>query len=240
VARWSRVRGSVDAAPEVPRPGAAARRPLTEVDTRLLLRDVGIPVVPARHVHSAEEAARAAADFGVPVAMKIVSADIPHKTDVGGVLLAVETDAAPAAYDEILASCARARPTAGLDGVLVSPMRPPGTELLVGVTRDPQWGLVLAVALGGVLVEVLDDAVLEPLPVDVDLARAMLDRLRGAAVLRGVRGSPAADLARVAEVVAGVGRLAESLGGDLDALEVNPLRVRGSDIEALDALVTWR
>ena len=172
--------------------------------------------------------------------MKIVSADIPHKTDVGGILLAVETDAAPAAYDEIVAACARARPTAGLDGVLVSPMRPPGTELLVGVTRDPQWGLVLAVALGGVLVELLDDVVLEPLPVDVGLARTMLDRLRGAAVLRGVRGSPAADLDRVAEVIAGLGRLAESLGGDLDALEVNPLRVHGSDVEALDALLTWR
>lgn len=222
---------------------AVAAEPLSEVRAQALLSAAGVPVVPSWHVHSAEEAAKAAADHGAPVALKIVSADIGHKSDIGGVRLGVDPDEAAVAYDDIVAACARACPEAGLDGVLVAPMRPPATELLVGVTRDPDWGLLLAVGLGGVLVEVLDDVVLAPLPADEPTVRSMLARLRGAALLAGVRGRPAADLDAVAAAVAGIGRLAEALeaqhGDVFDALEVNPLRVDGATVEALDALVTW-
>lgn len=244
VADWSARRA-------VPQPAATrvvvpaiAAEPLSEATARDLLVAAGVPVVPSWHVRSADEAAKAAAECGSPVAMKIVSADIGHKSDIGGVRLGVAPDAAAASYDAVLAAVTEARPDARLDGVLVSPMRPPATELLVGVTRDPDWGLMLAVGFGGVLVEVLDDVVLAPLPADEAAVTRMLSRLRGAALLEGFRGRPAADRDAVARAIAGIGRLAEALVDQhpeaFDALEVNPLRVDGATVEALDALVTWR
>lgn len=244
VGDWSRRRLRPLARPGALELPAVEPRPLSEVEARDLVAAAGVPVVPARHVHGPEEAERAVAELGAACAFKIVSADIAHKSDVGGVRLGVERHAAAATYDEVVSACAAALPQARLDGVLVSPMRPPATELLVGVTRDPDWGLLLAVGLGGVLVEVLDDVALAPLPLDAGRATELLEGLRGAALLRGVRGRPAADLPRLAEVVACVGRAAQALdaatGGRLESLEVNPLRVHGSEIEALDALVAWR
>lgn len=118
-------------------------------------------------------------------------------------------------------------------------MRRGGTELLAGIVRDPQWGLMLAVAVGGVFVEVLRDSALAPLPVTPQQAREMLDRLRGTALLRGARGTVPGDLDSLAGVIARLADLALALGDDLESLEVNPLLVRGTVIEALDAVVTW-
>jgi len=126
-----------------------------------------------------------------------------------------------------------------VEGVLVSPMRHGGTELLAGVVRDPQWGPVLAVALGGIFVEVLEDSALAPLPVTPGQARGLLEGLRGRAVLQGSRGTAPADLDALAAVIARIGDLALALGDDLESVEVNPLRVDGPAIEALDAVVTW-
>jgi len=212
----------------------------SEDAARRMLAEAGLPVVPARLVTSAEEAVKAAADFGSPLALKISSADILHKTDIGGVRLNVAASEAAVreAYQAVTAAAA-AVPGARVEGVLVSPMRADGTELLVGAVRDPQWGPVLAIALGGVFVEVLRDSVLTPLPVTPARARAVLERWRGVALLQGARGTPPADLDAVATVVARIGGLAVALGDDLESLEVNPLRVDGAAIEALDAVVTW-
>lgn len=244
VADWSRRRELEAAEPDpVPvRPRAVERVPQSEAETRRLLEEAGVPVVAARHVHSGPEAEAAAREFGGRVAMKIVSAQIAHKSDLGCVRLGVAPGEAAAAYDAIVAagSAPEAR-GAELDGVLVSPMLDAaGVELLVGVTRDDDWGPVLTVALGGVLVEVLDDVALTPLPVSPGRARALLESLRGSALLRGVRGRPPTDIDRLAEVISAVGALAEELGPDLEALEVNPLRAEGDRIEALDALLVWR
>jgi succinyl-CoA synthetase beta subunit len=119
-------------------------------------------------------------------------------------------------------------------------MRRGGIELLVGVVRDPGWGPTLAVALGGIFVEVLRDSALSPLPVTPARARHLLESLRGAAVLAGTRGARPADLDRLAATVARVGDLALALGDDLESIEINPLWVDGCEIEALDAVVTWR
>jgi succinyl-CoA synthetase beta subunit len=129
---------------------------------------------------------------------------------------------------------------ARVDGVLVAPMRSGGLELFVGCTRDPQWGPVIAVGLGGVWVEVLQDVALRPLPIGAAEVRRMFSELRGAKLLAGVRSMPAADLDAVSQAVARIGDAAVALGPDLEALEVNPLWVRGSDVEALDALAVWR
>ena len=222
----------------VPAPGLR-RGKWSEPAVRALLAEAGIPVVPARLAGSAEEAVKAAADLGGPLAVKIVSADILHKSDIGGVRLDVpaDEDAVRAAYQAVTAA---APDGARVEGVLVSPMRRGGTELLVGVVPDPQWGPVLAVAIGGVFVEVLRDSALAPLPVTRGQAGRLLDRLRGRAVLDGVRGAASADLDALTAVIARIGDLALALGDSLGSLEVNPLLVDGARIEALDAVLTWR
>jgi len=244
VAWWSdatRTGLEATAAAAVPVPAAALRHgPWSEDAARRLLLDAGIPVVPARLVSSGDDAVKAAAEFGRPVCLKVVSPQILHKTDIGGVRLDVPADenAVRAAFSDVLAAAARVD-GASVEGVLVSPMRRGGTELLVGVVRDPHWGPMLAVAIGGVLVEVLKDSALASLPVTPGQARALLDKLRGRAVLDGVRGTAPADLDALAAVIARTGDLALALGDDLESLEINPLRVDGAAVEALDAVVTW-
>jgi len=241
---WStatRDAGDSPAAATVPVPDAALRHGQWSEDAaRRLLADAGIPVVPARLVTSADDAAKAAAEFGGPVCLKVVSPQILHKTDIGGVRLDVPAAEAAVreAFDAVTAAAARVD-GAVVEGALISPMRRGGTELLVGVVRDPHWGPMLAVALGGVFVEVLKDSALAPLPVTPAQARGLLDGLRGRAVLDGVRGAAPADLDALAAVIARVGDLALALGDDLESLEINPLRVDGRAVEALDAVVTW-
>ncbi|MFP5071645.1 acetate--CoA ligase family protein [Pseudonocardia nantongensis] len=219
---------------------SACRGAWSEPAARRLLAAAGVPVVPGELVGTADEAVAAASRIGGPVACKLVSPDVLHKSGVGGVVLGVQGDDAVRAAHSAVTLAAAAVPGARVTGVLVSPMRRGGTELLVGVVRDPQWGPILAVAFGGALVEVLGDSVLSPLPVSPERAAAMLRRLRGAAVLDGVRGAAPVDVDAVAAVVARVGDLALALGDELESLEINPLRVDGSAVEALDAVVTWR
>jgi acyl-CoA synthetase (NDP forming) len=213
----------------------------SEDAARRLLEQAGVPVIPARLVTTADEATRAAAGFGVPVSVKVVSPQISHKSDIGGVRLDVPPDdgAVREAFRAVTAAGARLD-GAIVDGALVSPMRRGGVELLAGVVRDPDWGPMLAVALGGVFVEVLQDSALAPLPVSVERVGGLLRQLRGAPLLRGYRGAPAADLGALSAVIARIGDLAVALGDDLESLEVNPLWVAGSAVEALDAVVTWR
>ncbi|MEN3540576.1 acetate--CoA ligase family protein [Microbispora sp. ZYX-F-249] len=205
-----------------------------------LLASAGIPVVPGELVYDEESAVAAAVGFGYPVVLKVAADGLGHKSDVGGVRLGLAgARAVGRAYREVVAAAA-AVPGAGRVGALVQPQRGGGVELLVGVVRDPAWGLTLAVGLGGIWVEALRDTALRVLPVDAAEVRRALDELRGAALLRGARGAEPADLDAVAEVVARVAAFAGSLGDDLESLEINPLLVRGSRVEALDALITWR
>ena len=247
VAWWSDVTRSPATAAEiapsgpVPVPAPDERRgQWSEHEARRLLSDAGIPVVPARLARSADEAVMAAAEIGRPLAVKTVSAGIVHKSDIGAVRLAVPWDEAAVreAYRAVTAAAASARPGAAAD-VLVSPMRAGGTELLVGVVRDPVWGPVLAVAVGGIFVEVLQDSALAPLPVTPAQACRMLGTLRGRGLLDGVRERAPADLTALSAVIARIGDLAVALGDELESLEVNPLWIDGATIEALDAVVTW-
>jgi acyl-CoA synthetase (NDP forming) len=200
----------------------------------------GVPVVPATLARSESQAITAARDFGGRTVLKIASAQIQHKTEVRGVALDLEGDAAvSSAYREILRSVAQLRPDAQIDGVLVSPMRRGRVELFVGVRRDPQWGPVLALGLGGIWVEALDDTSLRTLPLAVHDVLDMLGELRGSKLLDGYRGTPAVDRLVVAATIVAIGNCALALGPDLLALEINPLSVSGSTLEALDALVVW-
>jgi acyl-CoA synthetase (NDP forming) len=223
------------------RAGVGGPRPTTEADVRALLESAGVPVTPSRLATTAEEAVIAATALGLPAALKVASPDIAHKTEAGGVALDLRRPEEVAdAFAAIAASVARAAPSARVDGVLVSPMRTGGVELLVSVRRDPAWGPVLAVGLGGVWVEVLEDAALRLLPVAVEDVEEALGELRGAALLRGARGRAPVSVRRVAEVAVAIAAVAEGLGDALDTLEINPLWAAGEQVEVLDALIVWR
>jgi len=234
--RWQEGRGRVplmNARPSAADLGPAAA--WSESRARDLLAEAGIPVVPGQLARSADEAVAAAAAVGRPVAMKISSAQITHKSDIGGVALGLDSDdAVRAAYARIAAAAGKAGDGAG--EVLVTAMRTGGVEVLAGVSVDPGFGPVLAVGLGGVFVEILSDVSLRVLPVDPDEVGRMFTELRSLPLLTGARGAAVADLGALAKVISDIGELACSLPG-LQALEVNPLWVCGDRIEALDALV---
>ena len=237
--RWAENRGRVRAAAPAaaPGPGAGRARAWSEDAARRLLAGTGVPVVPGGLAGSADEAAEIARRVGLPVALKICSAQITHKSDIGGVALGLSSEAEVRAGYEKVRAAGEAVPEARIDGVLVTPMRSGGTELLAGVTVDPTFGPVLAVGLGGIWVELLDDTSLRLLPVDAAEVKRMLGELRGLPLLQGARGTRPADLDAVAEAIAGLGEVALSLNGTLRALEVNPLWVNGDQVEALDVLV---
>jgi succinyl-CoA synthetase beta subunit len=221
------------------RPGTGAK-PKDEREALAHLAAHGVPVVPQKLAQSGEEAANHARELGGLVALKVLSPDIAHKTEAGGVALGLEGNAAVAGgFDRILASARTHTPQARIEGVLVAPMRTGGIELLVGVARDPVWGPVLALGLGGIWTELLADTALCLLPAQPDEIIRACHSLRAAKIFKGYRGSPATDLDRLAEVISAIGDAALALGPELAALEVNPLYVRGSEIEALDALAVW-
>jgi acyl-CoA synthetase (NDP forming) len=211
----------------------------SEYRAAAFLAEHGIPVVPHALVSDPQAAADAADSLGYPVVVKLAADDIEHKSDIGGVKVGLSSAAeVTAAYADVV----RAGREAGADvrGALVQPMRPEGIELLVGIVTDPAWGQVLAVGLGGIWVEILRDTAVSVLPVDREQVRQSLRGLRGARLFDGARGAQKADLDAVADTIAAVAALAGRLGDRLEALEINPLLVRGSQVEALDALITWR
>jgi acetate---CoA ligase (ADP-forming) len=236
--RWTENRGRVRTA--VSRPVARSSgtaEAWSEEAARRLLAASGVPVVPGGLAGSADEAVEIARRVGLPVAVKICSAQITHKSDIGGVALGLASEAeVRAAYEKVRAA-GDAVPDAQVEGVLVTPMRSGGTELLAGVTVDPAFGPVLAVGLGGIWVELLHDTSLRLLPVDAAEVKRMLGELRGLPLLQGARGTRPANLDAVAEAIAGLGETALSLNGSLRALEVNPLWVNEDQVEALDVLV---
>jgi acyl-CoA synthetase (NDP forming) len=215
---WLKV-GPVAIAPAIKVP-AGARGVWPEHLVRGLLEAHGIPVAPARLATSAQEAKAFAEEFGVPVAMKVASSALAHKSDIGGVALGVDADQVSGVFDDLKNRLAVALPGATLDGVLVGPMRSGGIELLVGVVTDPTWGKVLSLGLGGVWVEVLGDVALRVLPVGPEEIKVMLSELKGAALLSGARGTRPVDMDRLVAVVYQIAQLAEGLGEALDALEV--------------------
>lgn len=214
-------------------------RPVSERETLDYLAEAGVPVIPAVLARSREEAI-AAARGHCSVALKILSPDIAHKTEVGGILLGLEgDDAVGHGYEMILKRVGAAAPGARIEGVTVSPMRDKGTELIVGVARDADWGLAITVGLGGIWVELIGDSSLRLLPVTPAQVVEMLDETKAGRLLRGWRGGPAADINAVAQAISAIGDAAMRLGPDLMSLEINPFHV-GDTIECLDGLAVWK
>lgn len=205
-----------------------------------MFEEFGIPIVPTVFAGNAEEAVGAAERMGFPVALKVESPDITHKSDVGAVALKLDNPGAVrAAHGQILGEAARRAPGAKIDGVIVQRMAGEGVEMILGVKRDPLFGAVVLCGFGGILVEVLKDIAIGIPPLSRDQARAMVERLRGVAILGGVRGKPPADVDALCDAIVGVSRLAASLGDQLGALDINPLIVlpEGRGVVAVDALI---
>ena len=211
---------------------------MCEHDAKRLLSAHGIGVPAGGLAADAGEAARIASALGGPVAMKVQSEDLPHKTESGGVALGVAGEAAVReAFGRIMESARAYAPDAIVRGVRVERMAGAGVEMIVGVSRDPDFGPMLAVGTGGVFVELLDDAVLSPIPVDAAEAREMLRGLRGRRLLDGVRGAPPADTDALIRLLVAVSEFAEAAGGALEALDLNPVIVhpRGQGVSVADA-----
>lgn len=214
---------------------------LDEHAAKRLLSSLGVPTVAERAVPDADAAVQAARAIGHPVALKVLSADIAHKFDVGGVRLHLRDDAAVReAYEEVQRSVAQRAPQARVAGALVQAQAAPGVELLVGVARDPVFGLVMSLGLGGVWTEVLGDVVHAPLPVGRGLVPELLQRLRAWPLLRGARGGAAVDLAALAQAIEAVSDAACALREEVDELEINPLIARADGAVAVDGLVRLR
>ena len=210
----------------------------TEREAKRVLSAYGIPVVTETLVRSADEAVEAAAKYSTPVALKVESPDLPHKTEAGVIRLNQQTPAeVREAYDAVMANATRVNPSPRVNGVLVQPMIPSGVEVMVGARVDPLFGPLIMVGLGGILVELLKDTAVSLAPVGQGKALAMLKSLRGAAMLNGFRGSEPVDLDRLTDVVCRLSELAADHKDSIAEFDVNPLICSGESILAVDALI---
>ncbi len=219
---------------------ASGRAALAESAGKQVLAAWGIVGTREQAVQSAAAAVEAAQRLGYPVALKIDSADIPHKTEAGAVCLGLrDAEAVRKAYGQIMANAARYAPNATLSGVLVQEMVAGGVEVIVGVSYDAQLGAMLLFGSGGVMVEVYNDVALRRCPVTRAAALEMVAEVKGAQLLRGFRGQPPADIDALADTLVSVSHLAMQFAGQLAELDINPLMVlpAGQGVKAVDALV---
>ncbi|MDM0042889.1 acetate--CoA ligase family protein [Variovorax dokdonensis] len=212
----------------------------TEAGAKQVLARAGVPVLQEVVARSREQALAAARDIGFPLVLKIVSPDIAHKTEVGGVVVGVRSEGQLIdEYESLLARVAQKAPQARIDGVLVAQMVQGGTELILGSKRDPVFGPMVMVGLGGIHAEIMKDVALQPAPVDEAQALAMLRSLKAFALLDGARGRPKADVQAAARAVAALSRFASAQERHVAEIDVNPLVVldAGQGAYALDALL---
>lgn len=210
---------------------------LTEVESKTLLKRAGIPVVDTRLARTKKEAIFLSKEMGFPVVLKIASPDITHKSDFGGVKLGLKNAArVGGAYSEIVASIRRNYPAARIQGVSVQRMLYCGVELIIGVSKDPQFGPVLMFGLGGMLVEVLRDVAFRIVPVTRKDAGEMVREIKGYPLLQGYRGQEAVDVPFIEELIVGVSRFVER-NPQIRELDLNPIFAYGDGAVAVDARI---
>jgi acyl-CoA synthetase (NDP forming) len=213
------------------------RKILTEVESKDILEEAGIPTARARLATTADEAVAAAREVGFPVALKVVSPDITHKSDVGGVKLNLTTpDEVKAAFDEIIAAAKRAQPDAKVDGVSVQKMARPGIEVIMGMSQDAQFGPVLMFGLGGILVEVLKDVSFRLVPITPRDARQMVQEIKGRPLLEGYRGQEPADVEALEKLLLRLSDFIEK-HPEIAELDLNPIFAYKDGAVAVDARI---
>lgn len=213
---------------------------LSEFESTQILSKIGIRIPAGRVAASPEEAVRIAEDIGYPVALKAHTAELTHKSDAGGVMLGITSDAAlRTAWSAVHQNVLKARPELTLEGVLVERMAEKGLELIVGAKRDPQWGPVVLVGFGGVLAEAIKDVRLIPADLSQHEIEQELGRLRSSALWKGFRGAPVPDVRAVTSAVEKIGWLMRTCP-EIEEVDINPLVVyeSGKGAMALDALIS--
>lgn len=217
---------------------------LCEYEAKELLRAYGLPVTEEALVADEDSAVAAAREIGFPVALKLQSPDLPHKTDVAGVVLDLRTeDEVRRAFRDLLARGRAAKPEAEVRGVLVQEMAPAGgRELIVGSVHDKDFGPLLMLGVGGTYVEVLRDVVFAPVPLGPAQARDMIERLEGREILDGVRGEPPADIEALARILIGLSQVSSDFAAEIGEVDLNPVHVfaEGKGAVVVDALISRR
>jgi acyl-CoA synthetase (NDP forming) len=210
---------------------------LTEVESKELLKQAGIPVVEAKLARSKKEAISIGREMGFPVVLKITSPDVVHKSDSGGVKLGLANAAQVGkAYSQIISSVKQAYPEARIDGVSVQTMAPPGVEVIVGMSKDPQFGPVLMFGLGGILVEVLKDVSFRIVPVTERDAREMVKEIKGYPILQGYRGQKPANIPALEQLIVKVSQFVEK-NPQIKELDLNPIFAYPDRAVAVDARI---
>jgi len=220
---------------------AAARKEdrtsLTELESKQILKEVGINTTEIGLARSKEEAVAYSQELGFPVVLKIVSPDILHKTDVGGVKLSLNNkEDVGNAYDEIISAIKKHQPSAKIQGVSVQPMARPATEVIIGMSKDPQFGPVLMFGLGGILVEILKDISFRIVPLTGRDANEMIREIKGYPVLEGYRGQEPANIAVLEQLLLKVSEFVESKP-EIKELDINPIFAYRDSALAIDARV---
>ena len=238
--RFSQAFDRVETPHSVPVAAPIGHEPLSEHAAKALLGKAGIPFLDERLATDARTAGDAADAIGYPVVLKIVSPDIEHKTEIGGVLVGIgDRNGVEAGYATLMDRAAKHRRDARIEGVLVAPMAKKGVEVIVGVSRDPVFGPAVMFGLGGVHVEVLKDVTFRLAPFGRGEAMRMIDEIRGRAMLDGVRGAPPSDVDALADLLVGISEFASAHRDDVETIDLNPVVVlpAGEGVVALDALV---
>jgi acetyltransferase len=233
----------VEAILDLATPAADGRRILNEADSKVLLTEYGVQSPRETFAATAGAAVQAADAIGYPVVLKLVSPDVLHKTEVGGVVVGLQdAQSVLAAFDNIKASLGMAGPELRFEGVLVVRQAGKGVELVIGVQRDPEVGLTAMFGSGGIMLELHKDVSFGSIPLNAKRAQAMIERTRVAQLLKGFRGSPPCDHEAIIDALLAVSRLATDLGNRLESIDINPL-VSGfgeKSLLALDALIVLR
>jgi predicted CoA-binding protein len=217
------------------------RTELTEPEAKQVLASAGLTITQEELTSGEDEAVASAERIGFPVVLKIASPDILHKSDAGGVQIGLaDAQAVRQGYQGIMEAVAEKHPSARIHGVLVQEMVQGGIETIVGVTNRPPFGPVVAFGLGGVFVELLKDITFRLAPLDEAGAAEMLDEIKGASMLEGYRGQPAANKGELAKAIARLSELVIELSEDVEELDINPLVIKGDRVIAVDALIALK
>ena len=216
---------------------AEGRDFLFEHEAKELCRLYDLPVTKGRVVRFEEEAVKAAEEMGFPVVLKIVSPQILHKSDVGGVVLNVkDAQGVREAYERILNNVKKRRPDAEIEGIYVQEMAPSSTEVIVGATKDPTFGPTIMFGLGGIFVEILKDVSFRLIPITRDDAVEMIHEIRSYKILEGARGMPKADEGALVDILLNTSRMVSDCP-EIKELDMNPILVYERGAKIVDARV---
>jgi acyl-CoA synthetase (NDP forming) len=214
-----------------------SRTLLTEIESKELMREAGIDVVDTRMASSKEEAIAISEKLGFPVALKIISPDITHKSDSGGVRLGLKTSTeVEKAYNDMLMAVGRRCPGALIEGVSVQKMVPLGVEIIIGMSKDPQFGPVLMFGLGGIWVEILKDVSFRIVPLERRDAQEMIQEIKGFPLFKGYRGTDPISLTHLEELLLKVSRFVEN-HPEIKELDLNPIFAYKDGAIAVDARI---